>query len=89
MLVLARKSRGASALRTNHCCAGRCKQQCDELMIERPQCQEALERRITQLQAVHESEDSWQGVVKGGDPDNFCTGLKPLRFDRGLVCFCA
>jgi hypothetical protein len=60
----------------------------DELMIERPQCQEALERRITQLQAVHESEDSWQGVVKGGDPDNFCTGLKPLRFDRGL-CFCA
>ncbi len=43
----------------------------DEVAIEIPQ--EALERRIIQLQAVHEREDSWRGVVKGGDPDNFCT----------------
>ena len=27
--------------------------------------QEAVERRIIQLQAVHESEESWRGVVKG------------------------
>ena len=41
------------------------------MTIESPQ--EALERRIIQLQAVQESEDSWRGIVKGGDPDNVCT----------------
>ncbi|KAI2492110.1 hypothetical protein MHU86_22446 [Fragilaria crotonensis] len=39
--------------------------------IETPQ--EALERRILQLKAVHESENSWRCVVQGGDPDNYCT----------------
>ena len=29
-----------------------------------------MEHRITEVQAVHESEDSWRCVVKGGDPDN-------------------
>jgi hypothetical protein len=29
-----------------------------------------VEHRITEVQAVHESEDSWRCVVKGGDPDN-------------------
>jgi hypothetical protein len=35
--------------------------------------QEALECCIVQLQAVHASEDSWRGIVKGGDPNNVCT----------------
>ena len=35
--------------------------------------QEMVESCITALQAVHETEGSWRGVVKGGDPDNFCT----------------
>ena len=35
--------------------------------------QEALERRISELQAVNEIEDSWRAIVKGGDPDNCCT----------------
>jgi hypothetical protein len=35
--------------------------------------QEMVESCITAMQAVHETEDSWRGVVKGGDPDNFCT----------------
>jgi hypothetical protein len=39
--------------------------------IETPQ--EALKRRILQLKAVHESENSWHCVVKGGDPDNNCS----------------
>ena len=43
----------------------------DEMVLESPQ--EALECCITQLQAVYQSEDSWRGVVKGGDPDNVCT----------------
>jgi hypothetical protein len=32
-----------------------------------------VERCLATLQVVQESEDSWRGVVKGGDPDNFCS----------------
>ncbi len=35
--------------------------------------QEMVERCLATLQVVQESEDSWRGVVKGGDPDNFCS----------------
>jgi hypothetical protein len=41
------------------------------ILDESPQTTE--ERRITALKAVNESADSWRGVVKGGDPDNFCS----------------
>jgi hypothetical protein len=42
--------------------------------------QETVERCITALEAVHESADSWRGVVKGGDPDNFCSKTDKLHF---------
>jgi hypothetical protein len=49
--------------------------------------QEAVERCIIQLQAVHESKDSLRGVLKGGDPDNICTKAEVLRFDKGQRFF--
>ena len=33
--------------------------------------QEALEHRIVKLHAVHDTEDSWRSIVKGGGPDNY------------------
>ncbi len=58
----------------------------DEMAIESPQ--EALERRIIQLQAVHESEESWRGVVKGGDPDNFCTKAEIFEIRQRAMFLC-
>ncbi len=41
--------------------------------------QEAVERRIIKLQAVQESEDFWNDVVKGVDPDNCCTNTDVIE----------
>ena len=50
--------------------------------------QEALKRRISQLQSVHESEDSWRSVVKGGDADNFCTKSKIFEIRQRATFLC-
>ncbi|KAI2495738.1 hypothetical protein MHU86_18762 [Fragilaria crotonensis] len=50
--------------------------------------QETLERRIAALQAVHESEDSWRGVVKGGDPDNFCSKIEIFEIRQRASFLC-
>ena len=57
------------------------------IAIESPQ--EAVERRITELQAVYESEDSWRGVVNGGDPNNYCTKAEifEIRQRATFLCF--
>jgi hypothetical protein len=54
--------------------------------IESPK--EALQHRILQLQAVHESEDSWRGVVKGGDPDNYCTKIEIFEIRQRSTFLC-
>jgi hypothetical protein len=60
----------------------------DTMDAESPQ--EAVERRIIQLQAIHESVDSWRGVVKGGDADNYCTKAEifEIRQRAMFLCFC-
>ncbi|KAI2489045.1 hypothetical protein MHU86_25554 [Fragilaria crotonensis] len=50
--------------------------------------QETLERRIAALQAVHKGEDSWRGVVKGGDPDNFCSKIEIFEIQQGASFLC-
>jgi hypothetical protein len=50
--------------------------------------QEAVERRIIQLQAVHESADSWRGVVKGGDADNYCTKTEIFEIRQRATFLC-
>ncbi|KAI2492026.1 hypothetical protein MHU86_22522 [Fragilaria crotonensis] len=58
----------------------------DTTNLESPQ--EALERRIIQLQAVHESEDSWRAIVKGGDPDNICTKAEVFEIRQRAIFLC-
>jgi hypothetical protein len=41
------------------------------LNVESPQ--EAVQHQINLLHSVHESSESWRGVVKGGDTENYCT----------------
>jgi hypothetical protein len=50
--------------------------------------QEAVERRITRLQAVYASEDSWRCVVKGGDPDNYCTKAEIFEIWQRSMFLC-
>jgi hypothetical protein len=50
--------------------------------------QEAVERRIIHLQAVHESEESWRGVVKGGDRDNVCTKAEVFEIRQRATFLC-
>jgi hypothetical protein len=58
----------------------------DKIAIESPQ--EAEERRITELQAVHESEDRWRCVVKGGHPNNYCTKAKIFEIWQRATFLC-
>ncbi|KAI2509037.1 hypothetical protein MHU86_5413 [Fragilaria crotonensis] len=58
----------------------------DTTNLESPQ--EALERRIIQLQAVHESKDSWRAIVKGGDPDNICTKAEVFEIRQRAIFLC-
>ncbi|KAI2490640.1 hypothetical protein MHU86_23939 [Fragilaria crotonensis] len=58
----------------------------DTTNLESPQ--EALERRIIQLQAVHESEDRWRAIVKGGDPDNICTKAEVFEIRQRAIFLC-
>jgi len=50
--------------------------------------QEALERRISELRAVNESEDSWRAIVKGGDPDNYCTKAEIFEIRQRATFLC-
>ena len=50
--------------------------------------QEALERRIVKLQAVHDTEDSWRSIVKGGDPDNYCTKTEVFEIRQRATFLC-
>jgi hypothetical protein len=59
-----------------------------ETMILDENPQETVERRITALQAVHESADSWRGVVKGGDPDNFCSKTEIFEIRQRATFLC-
>lgn len=58
----------------------------DTTTIQSPQ--EAVERRIIQLQAVHESTEGWRGVVKGGDADNYCTKTEIFEIRQRATFLC-
>ena len=49
--------------------------------------QEMVERRIMAQQAVHKTEDSWRGVVKGGDPDDICTKSEIFEIRQRALFF--
>ena len=82
MLKLACKSRGLSAIQSRGpICrgagigsvgVGSNSATLGETITMDKSLQETLECRIAALDAFNESKDSWGGVVKGGDPDNFC-----------------
>ncbi len=50
--------------------------------------QKTVVRRITALQAVHESADSWRGVVKGDDADNFCSKAETFEIRQRATFLC-
>jgi hypothetical protein len=50
--------------------------------------QEAIQRRIILLQSVHESSESWRGVVKGGDTENYCTKTEIFEIRQRLMFLC-
>jgi hypothetical protein len=54
--------------------------------VESPQ--EAVQRRIILLQSVHESSESWRGVVKGGDTENYCTKTEIFEIQQRSMFLC-
>ena len=54
--------------------------------VESPQ--EAIQRRIILLQSVHESSESWRGVVKGGDTENYCTKTEIFEIRQRSMFLC-
>ncbi len=58
----------------------------DTMDAESPQ--EAVKRRIIQLQTIHESVDSWRDVVKGGDADNYLTKAEIFEIRQRATFLC-
>jgi hypothetical protein len=66
--------------------SGRSNNITDTIAIKSPQ--EAVERRVAWLQAVCASEDSWCCVVKGGDPDSYCTKAEIFEIWQRSISTC-
>jgi hypothetical protein len=47
-----------------------------------------LKRQISELQAVNKSEDSWRAIVKGGDPDYYCTKAAIFEIRQRATFLC-
>ena len=75
----------------DHCCSiGASTSICDDstgtIVVETSQ--ETMERRISLLKSVHESEDSWRNVVMGRDADNFCSKREIFEIRQRATFLC-
>jgi hypothetical protein len=58
------------------------------MILDKSPQKTVVRRILTALQAVHESADSWRGVVKGEDPDNFCSKADTFEIRQRATFLC-